>query len=141
MWGKIWDSFECSNLFWRKVDVVIFAGAEKDAGVAVDGGVVVAAEGEAVLEGDALGRVGGQGEDREGGDCGDAAMGQRVGHGIRIQGSGNREQETGIREQGTGNRDQGTGNREQGSGNREQGSDPRGCELLTRRGRRSFRSS
>jgi hypothetical protein len=52
---------------WGQVDVVIFTGAEKEAGLAVDGGVMVAVEGETVLEGDALGGVGGQREDSQGG--------------------------------------------------------------------------
>ena len=91
MWGKIWDSFECSNLFWRKVDVVIFAGAEKEAGVAVDSCVVVAAQSKTVLEGDALCRAGGDrkdgqnGESGEGFENGQSAMGERKRHRFRIQ--------------------------------------------------------
>ena len=54
--------------FWRRaVDVVVFAGTKKESGLPVDSGVVIAAEGEAILEGDALGGVGGQRENRKGG--------------------------------------------------------------------------
>jgi hypothetical protein len=75
-------------LLGREVDVVVFAGAEKEAGLAVDGGVVVAAESEAILKRDAFGGVGGQGEGCENGECGEAALGEREWHGFRIQGIG-----------------------------------------------------
>jgi hypothetical protein len=54
-------------LLWRQVDVVIVAGAEKKARVPVDGGVMVAAQVEAILQSDALGSLAGEGDGREGG--------------------------------------------------------------------------
>ena len=66
----------------REVDVVVFAGTKKESGLAVDSGVVIAAEGEAILERDALGGVGGDCEDSEGGEGGDAEGGEQLGHGL-----------------------------------------------------------
>jgi len=84
-WWKVGDGFECGDLLGRQVNVVVFAGTEKEAGVAVDCGVVVAAEGEAILKRDAFGGVGGEGKAGQSGEGGkgcEAAMGMLVGHGF-----------------------------------------------------------
>jgi hypothetical protein len=88
-WREVGDGFEGGYFIWREVDVVVFFSAEKEAGVAVDGGVVIAAEGETVLERDALGGVGGRREDGEGGEGDEAGVGERGWHGNRVaKGSG-----------------------------------------------------
>jgi hypothetical protein len=70
-----------------EIDIVVFAGAEKEAGLAVDGGVVIAAQSETILERDALGGVGRQGdgdERSEGSESGEAVLEERELHEFRV---------------------------------------------------------